>query len=182
MYCCLYIHTLIFSHICLNLSINYYVHECCPIYLTKAFINVKINMDIIKFMKGGIEVLIKKAAAFTMAATLLVCIFSGCGSGKDNSQIVGKWTPTTASLNGETVKYSSLGLDESEFGFTFKDNGKCTATLASVTGEGTYTFNGTSVDIEINKETKKLNYDNGSLTLTLDYDNDTTTFTFTKQK
>lgn len=123
---------------------------------------------------------IKKIAVTLSVVILSMCIFVGCSDNK-NSEIVGKWIPTTASLNGETVQYSYLGLEDDYFGFTFSDNGKCTATLTGITGEGTYSFNGTSVDVTINDETQKLDYSNGTLTLTLNYDNDTTTFSFIKE-
>lgn len=123
--------------------------------------------------------MIKKIAALLVGATMVLCSFAGCG-GTDNSEIVGQWVPSTVSLNGETVKYSELGVDYDQFGFVFESGGKCTATLAGISGSGSYTFNGTSVDVEVNNDVKKLNYDKGVLTLALDYGNDTTTFTFTK--
>lgn len=123
--------------------------------------------------------MIKKTLAFFISACFLLIIFAGCGE-KNNSEIVGEWVPTTASLNGETIQYSELGIDDSQFGFTFFDDGKCTATLAGIEDDGTYVFNDTSVDVEINGESQKLDYDSGVLTLTLNYDDVTTAFTFTK--
>lgn len=123
---------------------------------------------------------IKKIAVILSVTILSMCVFVGCSDNK-NSEIVGKWIPTTASLNGETVQYSYLGLEDDYFGFTFDSNGKCTATLTGITGEGTYIFNDTSVDVTINNEVQKLDYSNGTLTLTLNYNNDTTTFSFIKE-
>ncbi len=123
--------------------------------------------------------MIKKTAAIILCAFFMIIMFNGCGADK-NSEIVGKWVPTTASLNGSTVQYRELGIDEDQFSFTFESDGKCSATLAGIEGEGTYVFNETSVDVVINDETQRLNYDNGNLTLTLNYDNNTTSFTFTK--
>lgn len=123
--------------------------------------------------------MIKKIAALLVGAMMVLCSFAGCG-GSDNSEIVGEWVPSTVSLNGETVKYSELDIDVSQFGFVFEPGGKCIATLAGISGSGSYTFNGTSVDVEVNNDIKKLNYDKGVLTLALDYGNDATTFTFTK--
>ncbi len=123
--------------------------------------------------------MIKKIAALLMGATMTLCSFAGCG-GSDNSEIVGEWVPSTVALNGETVKYSELDIDASQFGFVFEQGGKCDATLAGISGSGSYTFNGTSVDVEVNNEVKKLDYDKGVLTLVLDYGSETTTFTFTK--
>ena len=125
---------------------------------------------------------IKRFISTLIVALIFTFISTGCSDNK-NAEIVGDWIPTTASLNGETVQYSYLALSEDYFGFTFRPNGTCTATLAGITGEGTYIFNGTSVDVTIDKEEpKKLTYDNGTLTLKLAYDDDVTTFSFIKTK
>ena len=99
-----------------------------------------------------------------------------------NSEIVGEWVPTTAKLNGSTIKYDELGIEKEKFGFVFTDDGKCTATLAGINDESSYTFNGTSVDIQINGEDYKLDYEKGNLTLSLNYGGEYTSFTFTKVK
>lgn len=125
--------------------------------------------------------MIKKVAGFLCCAMLMIVIFAGCGE-NENLEIVGKWVPTTATLNDETVKYSELGIDESQFGFEFNSDGKCIATLAGISGEGTYVYHETSVDVEINSEIKKLDYDGATLTLNLDYDNNSTSITFIKEK
>lgn len=125
---------------------------------------------------------IKRFISALIIALIFTFSLTGCSNNK-NSEIVGNWIPTTASLNGETVQYSYLGLDDNYFGFSFKANGTCTATLAGITGKGTYIFNGTSVDVTIDQEEpKKLTYDNGTLTLKLNYDDDVTTFSFIKTK
>lgn len=123
----------------------------------------------------------KKAVSILICVLSAIIILSGCGA-NENTEIVGDWVPTTATLNGSTIKYDELGIEQDKFGFTFTDNGKCIATLAGVTDESSYTFNGTSVDIEINGEKYKLNYDNGNLTLSLNYGGENTSFTFTKVK
>lgn len=103
----------------------------------------------------------------------------GCSENK-NSEIVGRWVPTTATINGTTVKYDELGIKENTFCFDFSNNEKCIATIAGVTDESPYTFNGTSVDIELNGEEYKLDYESGTLTLSLSYGGDYTSFTFAK--
>lgn len=121
------------------------------------------------------------------AVSLLICVFAtllmlcGCGENK-NAEIVGEWVPTTAKLNGTTVKYDELGVEKDKFGFVFRDDGKCKATLAGISDESAYTFNGTSVDVQINGEDYKLDYEKGSLTLSLNYGGNYTAFTFTKVK
>lgn len=119
----------------------------------------------------------------TVSAIIICCLFlliSGCSKSNNNADIVGNWVPTTASLNGQSVNYSDLGLQDDYFGFTFNDDGSCNATLAGVKGNGKYTFNNTSVDVTINNESRKLTYEKGTLTLTLDFDGNSTQFTFVK--
>lgn len=123
--------------------------------------------------------MIKKTAALLFCALFLIILLTACGD-ENNSEITGEWIPTTATLDGTTVQYSSLGIDDDQFFFTFSADGKCTASLAGIVGEGTYIFNDTSVDIEINNEVQKLTYENGTLTLTLDYENNPMSLTFTK--
>ena len=119
------------------------------------------------------------------AVSLLICVFAavlmlcGCGENK-NAEIVGEWVPATAKFNDETVKYDELGVEKDKFGFIFREDGKCEATLAGISDESAYTFNGTSVDIQINGEDYKLDYEKGSLTLSLNYDGNYTAFTFSK--
>ena len=125
--------------------------------------------------------MIKKIAGALCCVLIMLVIFTGCGE-NTNTEIVGKWVPTTATLNGETVKYSELGIDESQFCFVFESNGKCTATLAGISGNGTYNYHNTSVDVEINNDTKKLDYDGSTLTLNLDYDGNSTSIAFIKEK
>lgn len=121
----------------------------------------------------------KKAVSLLMCVFCAVFMLCGCGENK-NSEIVGEWVPTTATLNGSTIKYDELGIEKEKFGFVFADDGKCTATLAGISNESTYTFNGTSVDIQINGEEYKLDYEKGNLTLSLNYGGNYTSFTFTK--
>ena len=125
--------------------------------------------------------MIKKIAGALCCVLIMLVIFTGCGE-NTNTEIVGKWVPTTATLNGETVKYSELGIDESQFCFVFESNGKCTATLAGISGEGTYIYHDTSIDVNINNDTKKLDYDGSTLTLNLDYDGNSTSIAFIKEK
>lgn len=117
-------------------------------------------------------------AAFAILAALV--LLAGC-SDNSNEEIVGSWIPTTAYINGKSVKYSELDIDESQFGFTFEANGNFTATLANVDYSGTYVFNDTSIDLAVNGSTQKLDYDNGTITLTLDYGSTPTTFSFIKE-
>ena len=117
--------------------------------------------------------------AFFICTLFAVLMLSGCGENK-NTQLVGEWTPATVSINGETIKYTELELEEKEFKLIFDANGNCHLTLAGVTHETTYTFNDTSVDIELNGESHKLTYENSTLTFTFDYGTEVTTFTFKK--
>jgi hypothetical protein len=109
----------------------------------------------------------------------LLSVLSGCGS-EENSPLVGKWVATSAMINGETIMFSELNTEDREFSFTFEKNGKCTAVLAGISNDGTYTFNKTSVDITYGRKTEKLTYNSGVLTLNFNYNNETTSFMFTK--
>lgn len=122
----------------------------------------------------------RKAVALLFGLIIMAVIITGCSGNSKNAEIAGEWVPITASFNGETVQYAELGIEQDQFGFTFTEDGKCTATLAGITGKGTYVFNESSVDVVINNKPHKLDYKNGSLVLTLDYGDSPATFTFTK--
>lgn len=123
----------------------------------------------------------KKAIPLLICVLAAVIMLVGCGNNK-NSEIVGDWVPTTARINGKTIKYDKLDIEDGKFGFSFSRDEKCKATIAGVSDESSYTFNGTSVDIELNGEKYKLAYESGTLTLTLNYGGENTSFTFTKVK
>lgn len=125
--------------------------------------------------------IIKKTVALIISAFVILTLFVGCGKNTD-SEIVGKWTPSTVTLNGQKITYKTLDLKEDDFEFNFTNDGKCTATLAGIDSNGTYTFNGTSVDVNFGNETQKLDYQNGNLTLAFNYDNALTMFTFIKER
>ena len=97
---------------------------------------------------------------------------------RNNRQMV----PTTAKTDGETISYSELGIDEDQFGLDFKDSSNCTVTLAGISCDSAYTFNGTSVDLTVNGTAYKLSYDSGVLTMVLNYENNRIEFSFTKQR
>ena len=122
-----------------------------------------------------------KVMYLVLCALIFASIFCGCGS-NENAEIIGKWVPTTAKTNGETISYNELGVDEDQFGLNFKDSSNCTVTLAGISCDSTYTFNGTSVDLTVNGTAYKLSYDSGVLTMVLDYDNDRIEFSFSKQR
>lgn len=124
--------------------------------------------------------MIRKTAFFICMLFAVLMLF-GCSESK-NAQLVGTWTPATVSINGETIKYNELELEENEFSLIFDASGNCKVTLAGITHNTKYVFNDTSVDIQLNGETKKLAYENSSLTLTLDYGTDVTAFTFKKSE
>lgn len=113
------------------------------------------------------------------------CLFShqfSADAEATNTEIIGKWVPTTAKTDGETISYSELGIDEDQFGLDFKDSSNCTVTLAGISCDSAYTFNGTSVDLTVNGTAYKLSYDSGVLTMVLNYDNNRIEFSFTKQR
>lgn len=124
--------------------------------------------------------MIKKMCAVLICACLCFFAFVGCNDNSD-SEIVGKWVPATANINGETVQYSDLDLEDGSFYFEFKSNGSFSASIAGIHESGEYVFNDTSVDLILDDETQKMTYDNGSLTYAVDYGNQQTSFTFVKQ-
>ena len=120
------------------------------------------------------------SAALALSLAFRILILSGCGDNAQNSAIVGKWVPATATINGETVQFSELNTDSDSFGFVFESNGSCEITIAGTKNSGSYTFNETSVDIEYGGKNEKLRYSEGMLTLNFNYNNETTSFVFTK--
>lgn len=114
--------------------------------------------------------MLKRRVIFSTALIAILFMFSACGD-NPNTEIVGKWIPTSAKINGANVDYSTLDLDDDHFSFMFNENGKCSMTLAGITEEGTYTFNNTSIDIITPNDEIKLNYSSNTITLYLDYDN-----------
>ena len=126
---------------------------------------------------------LKKHRVFLMLLSVFALPFtlSGCGENETNQVLVGKWTPTSAVLNGESVKYSELNLEEGYFQFEFSADNTCSATIAGIDYSGTYTFVETSVDTVLAGNHEKLIYEKVQGTLTYNYDN-STSFTFIKQK
>ena len=109
-----------------------------------------------------------RVMCLVLCVFVFASIFCGCGS-NGNTEIIGKWVPTTA-------------IDEDQFGLDFKDSSNCTVTLAGISCDSAYTFNGTSVDLTVNGTAYKLSYDSGVLTMVLNYDNNRIEFSFTKQR
>ena len=108
-----------------------------------------------------------RVMCLVLCVFVFASIFCGCGS-NGNAEIIGKWVPTTAKTDGETISYSELGIDEDQFGLDFKDSSNCTVTLAGISCDSAYTY--------------KLSYDSGVLTMVLNYDNNRIEFSFTKQR
>ena len=121
----------------------------------------------------------KTIGALVVAAALMLCMLTGC-SDDNNSEIVGKWVPSTVSLGNSTVSYSDIAKEDKEFSITFESNGKCVLILGGIRNEGEFTFNETSVDITYGGQSLKLNYSQNILTLTLNYNNESTSYMFTK--
>ena len=111
----------------------------------------------------------------------MLAVLTGCSS-EDNSVIVGTWEATKANIHGETIQFSELETENKDFRFVFNSNGSCTAVIAGVSNEGTYTFNKTSVDILYGGKSEKLLYDEGVLTLNFYYNNEKTSYMFTKME
>ncbi len=123
--------------------------------------------------------MIKNISALVLCAVLCLCVFAGC-SDDNNSEIVGKWVPTTVTIGSSTVPYSDLVKEGREFSLTFESNGKCKIILGGIENEGEFTFNETSVDINYSGQSMKLDYSRGVLTLNLNYNNETTSYLFSK--
>ena len=62
-----------------------------------------------------------RVMCLVLCVFVFASIFCGCGS-NGNTEIIGKWVPTTAKTDGETISYSELGIDEDQFGLDFKDS------------------------------------------------------------
>lgn len=131
-------------------------------------------------LKKGGDIVLKKGIVLLLVIITATLMLAGCGDSK-NSEIAGKWIPTSANLNGKSVKYSDLNLEDGYFSFDFSESGHCKACIAGVEGEGDYTFNNTSVDININGEDYKVDYSNSTLTLSLNYGGTKCSFSFVKQ-
>ena len=123
--------------------------------------------------------MINNISALVLCAVLCLCVFAGC-SDDNNSEIVGKWVPTTVTIGSSTVPYSDLVKEGREFSLTFESNGKCKIILGGIENEGEFTFNETSVDINYSGQSMKLDYNRGVLTLNLNYNNETTSYLFSK--
>lgn len=123
--------------------------------------------------------MLKKGFVLLFVIVTMALMMSGCGDNY-NSEIAGKWIPTSANLNGKSVKYSDLNLEDGYFSLEFSESGHCRATIAGVEGEGDYTFNNTSVDIKIDGEEYKIDYSNNTLTLSLNYGGTKSSFGFVK--
>ena len=60
-----------------------------------------------------------RVMCLVLCVFVFASIFCGCGS-NGNTEIIGKWVPTTAKTDGETISYSELGIDEDQLGLDFK--------------------------------------------------------------
>ena len=127
------------------------------------------------------KIIIKCALPVFLSLFVLIFLLSGCGDKSENEVLKGKWIPISAVINGESVQYSELELEDGYFQFNFKGNGSCTATLAGIEYSGSYVFSGTSVDAVLNGNNEKLSYEAARQTLTYSYDS-TTSFTFIKEQ
>lgn len=123
--------------------------------------------------------MMKKIAVLFLFAIVVSSVFAGC-SDNNNSEIVGKWIPSTVSIGGSSVPYSEIANEEKEFCITFESSGKCTLVLGGIKNEGNYVFNETSVDIEYGGKQLKLDYSGEIITLTLNYNNESTSYMFSK--
>ncbi|WP_405353551.1 hypothetical protein [Ruminococcus sp.] len=123
----------------------------------------------------------KRTILVFLSLFAVIMLLSGCGDKSENAVLKGKWIPISAVINGESIQYSELELEDGYFEFNFKGDGSCTATLAGVDYSGKYVFSGTSVDATLNGNSEKLSYEAARQTLTYSYDNNTS-FTFMKEQ
>lgn len=121
----------------------------------------------------------RRIIILTITALLTMLALYGCSDDK-NAEIIGKWTPTTAVINGTTVQYSSLELDNDSFELCFLEDGKCSITSVGITEEGTYVFNDTSIDVTLKTSSLKLDYSNSTITLTLNNETNPMSISFVR--
>ncbi len=99
---------------------------------------------------------------------------------KKNDILVGDWSPTTIKIQGTTIKYSDLIVNNQLFDLCFTKDGKCSVTIGGVKNDGIYSLNKSSVEIKINNKSQKLSFEGKTLTMSLDYDNTDTLITFVR--
>lgn len=99
---------------------------------------------------------------------------------KKNDILVGDWSPTTIEIQGTTIKYSDLIVNNQLFDLCFTKDGRCSVTIAGVKNDGIYSLNKSSVEIKINNKSQKLSFEGRTLTMSLDYDNTDTLITFVR--
>ncbi|MCQ2514430.1 MAG: DUF4923 family protein [Ruminococcus sp.] len=116
-------------------------------------------------------------------ALLVITLFflTACSNSDKNIEITGHWIPTTAVINGNTVDYNTLGLEEGQFSLDFKADGKCSIVLTGIKNNGTYTFSGSSIDVDTKNLKQKLSFSNNTISLTLDYENNPMIISFTRE-
>lgn len=125
--------------------------------------------------------MLKRCCTIIFCVIICSVLLVACGENK-NSKIVGKWIPSTVTMNNKTMKYSSLGTDDDQFGLQFESNGNCTIITTGIVKKGTFVFNDTAIDVMINGESKKLNYATGIITLSLNYENNPMQISFIKAR
>lgn len=99
---------------------------------------------------------------------------------KKNDILVGDWSPTTIEIQGTTIKYSDLIVNNQLFDLCFTKDGRCSVTIGGVKNDGIYSLNKSSVEIKINNKSQKLSFEGRTLTMSLDYDNTDTLITFVR--
>lgn len=110
---------------------------------------------------------------------LLGILLINC-TNKKNDILVGDWSPTTIEIQGTTIKYSDLIVNNQLFDLCFTKDGRCSVTIGGVKNDGIYSLNKSSVEIKINNKSQKLSFEGRTLTMSLDYDNTDTLITFVR--
>lgn len=96
-----------------------------------------------------------RVMCLVLCVFVFAAIFCGCGS-NGNTEIIGKWHRQQQRQTAKQFHTASLGIDEDQFGLDFKDSSNCTVTLAGISCDSAYTFNGASVDLTVNGTAYKL--------------------------
>lgn len=125
-----------------------------------------------------------KIRIFIASLLSFCCMLSGllllnCINQK-NDILVGDWSPTTVEIQGKTMKYSDLGVNNSLFDLYFTQDGRCSVTIGGIENNGIYFLNKSSVDIELNDKNQKLCFQKRTLTMSLNYGNADTLITFVR--
>ncbi len=126
----------------------------------------------------------KKLLSVLMLAVMMMA-FVGCGGkGDSDAPVVGDWKLATIEAMGQTMtvdEFAELsGSDDVKMEMSIKADGKFTASLGDISGEGTWEYKEPTLTLSSDGESMTGEYKDGKLTLQMEEAGQSYSMTFEK--